>query len=275
MIDHISTLKQIKQGNMDGFQSTDIPALLEFMLHNIGHTDSKLRDNLIYSGFCRLILEDYLTSEQLTFLYKSAVSEDYLYYQIHDPNDSDAVFKRSFSALLIQLLLYKDKEHHFLDHDLLCETLPICVDYLLYEKDYRGFVEEKGWAHAVAHGSDMLAQVVAHPMYVQFAASKNCLQALQTCIWTEYAYIDEEDERMLAVLDELILKDLTSDALINWLTQLQSYHHPEHLIQYRVHWNIKKFITSLYIHLLKKQADERLCNELFQTFLANKDAAKA
>ena len=60
MDNHVSTLKQIKQGNMDCLQETDIPALLQFMLYNIGHTDSELRDNLIYSGFCRLILEDYL-----------------------------------------------------------------------------------------------------------------------------------------------------------------------------------------------------------------------
>ena len=148
------------------------------------------------------------------------------------------------------------------------------MNYLLYEKDYRGFVEGKGWAHAAAHGSDMLAQVVAHPLYHQFASKTNCLQALKTCLWTDYAFIDEEDERMLAVIDELLLKDLTSDALIEWLEELQSYNHPEHLIQYRVHWNIKKFITSLYIHLLKKQSDERLCNELFLTFLVNKNAAE-
>ena len=251
MDNHVSTLKQIKQGNMDCLQETDIPALLQFMLHNIGHTDSELRDNLIYSGFCRLILEDYLTAEQLIFLYKSVVSDDYLYYQIHEPNDSDAVFKRSFSALLIQLLLYKDKEHRFLKNEILSETFPVCVSYLQSETDYRGYVAEKGWAHAVAHGSDMLAQVVAHPMYHQFASSTNCLQALKSCLWTEYAYIDEEDERMLAVLDELLLKSLTSDALIEWLEELQSYNHPEHFIQYRVHWNIKKFITSLYIHLLR------------------------
>jgi hypothetical protein len=275
MNEYVSTLKKIIQNDMDSIQSIDIPALLQFMLHNIGHTDPELRDNLIYSGFCRLILDDYLTTVQLIFLYKSAVSDDYLYYQIHEPNDSDAVFKRSFSALLIQLLLYKDKEHHFLAHDLLRETLPICVEYLKFETDYRGFVEEKGWAHAVAHGSDMLAQAVAHPMYRQVSSSTNCLQALKSCIWTEYAYIDEEDERMLAVLDELLMKDLTSDALINWLEELQSYKHPEHLIKYRVHRNIKKFITSLYIHLLKKQSDDRLCNEIFLTFIAAKDDTQA
>lgn len=274
MNEQVSILKQIQQGNMDGIHSTDIPALLQFMLENIGHTDPHLRDNLIYSGFCRLILDNYLTNEQLKFLYKHAVSDDYLYFHIHERNESDAVFKRSFSTLLIQLLLHKDKEHRFLEDEILSETLPKGVNYLQLETDYRGYVAEKGWAHAVAHGSDMLAQVVAHPMFRQFASSKDCLQSLQACIWTDYAFIDEEDERMLAVLDELMLKDLTIDGLINWLEELQSYHHPEHLKSYRVHWNIKKFITSLYIHLLKKQSNERLCNDIFLKFLANKDAAK-
>jgi hypothetical protein len=59
MSEHVSILKQIQQGNMDNIHSTDVPALLQFMLHNIGHTDPEIRDNLIYSGFCRLILDDY------------------------------------------------------------------------------------------------------------------------------------------------------------------------------------------------------------------------
>ncbi len=269
MNEQVSILKQIQQGNMDSIQSCDTPTLLQFMLDNIGHTDPELRDNLIYSGFCRLISEDYLTAEQLISLYKNAVSDDFLYYLIHEQHQSDAVFKRSFSALLVQLLLYKDQEHRFLTNELLSETLPMCVNYLQFEKDYRGFVDEKGWAHAVAHGSDLLARTISHPMYLQFSSSANCLQALKSCIWTDYAYIDEEDERMLAVLDELLLKDLTNDALIKWLAELQSYDHPEHLINYRVHWNIKKFITSLYIHLVRKQSDDRLCNEIFLSFLKN------
>ena len=162
-----------------------------------------------------------------------------------------------------------------MDNELLCETLPICLDYLKVEKDYRGFIDEKGWAHAVAHGSDMLAQVVAHPMYHQFASSTNCLQSLKSCIWTDYAYIDEEDERMLVVLDELLLKGLTSEGLINWLAKLQAYEHSDFLMHYRVHWNVKKFITSLYIHLLKKQSNDRLCNDIFLEFLAAKDDSQA
>ena len=109
MNEHISTLKKIKQGEMECLQSDNISPLLQFMLENIGHPNPDLRDNLICSGFCHLISEDYLTKEQLKFLYKHAVSDDFLYFHIYEHHDSDAVFKRSFSALLIQLLLYKDK----------------------------------------------------------------------------------------------------------------------------------------------------------------------
>ncbi len=71
------------------------------------------------------------------------------------------------------------------------------VDYILREKDYQGFVEGKGWAHAVAHGADLLTSVVVHPGTDSERLFPIYLEGIKTCIGQEDGvYTDNEDERL-------------------------------------------------------------------------------
>ena len=79
-----------------------------------------------------------------------------------DNPQSDKVFTRTFTALLGALfwmqmlmnLLTIKQRHTWLDW---------AINYLRLEQDWRGFIPEKGWAHAVAHGSDLASTAVVHP----------------------------------------------------------------------------------------------------------------
>lgn len=88
----------------------DLNELIEYMLKNIGNTDSYLRDHLIYQGFCELILNDQFTKEQLILILKTCLDDGHLYLNITHNDLSDDVFTRSFSALVITLILGKDRE---------------------------------------------------------------------------------------------------------------------------------------------------------------------
>ena len=70
MNQHIKILEQINNKSFNpNFE--DLDQLLSYMLNNIGHTDSYIRDTLIYSGFCELILNNYLTDSQLILIAKT------------------------------------------------------------------------------------------------------------------------------------------------------------------------------------------------------------
>ena len=132
------------------------------------------------------------------------------------------------------------------------QALRKSINYLQLETDYRGYIEGKGWAHSVAHGSDLLTAAILHPLFHEVSSVPECLLTMKKCLQTEYAYIDEEDERLLQVVDALYEKGLTDAELTKWLKQLQIDEISDSLSTYRKQWNIKKFMYTLYAHLLRK-----------------------
>lgn len=85
--------------------------LLEDMLLNIGHIDSEVRDGYIYSYFYEWMAADLLTAEQLNFMIDFILKNQLLLTGIEN-TESDDVFTRTFSALLLVLLLAKDEKNH-------------------------------------------------------------------------------------------------------------------------------------------------------------------
>lgn len=77
--------------------------------------------------------------------------------------ESDAVFGRSFSALVLALVARRELDTPFLDDTGLAALLAALTHYAAHETDLRGYVEGRGWAHAPAHTADALAVVAQHP----------------------------------------------------------------------------------------------------------------
>lgn len=246
-----ATLETIVRKEVINLDLINIDELLQFMMQNIGNSDANLRDDLIYRGFCELILNEKLTVEQLVVLLNTCMDDEHLYLNISHNDPSDDVFTRSFSALVIALIFGKDRENRKLPEVLILEAIQRSVDYLKLEKDYRGFVNSKGWAHAVAHGSDLLAEAIAHPLMKDLHLCHKALQSLKSCLHTDYAFIDKEEARMLPVIDALLDKGLTDEQLLAWLKELHEIEIDEWHMKYRYEWNVKKFEATLLRHLLK------------------------
>ena len=69
---------------------------------------------------------------------------------------TDSVFRRSFSALILAECLERDNAHHLLPGGKVLEWGDRLATWYLRERDTRGFVPGKGWAHALAHGADAI-----------------------------------------------------------------------------------------------------------------------
>lgn len=258
---YISILENLKNRAL---QPIELQNLLHFMLENIGNPDPYIRDTLINSGFYELILNEKVTVEQVTNILQTCIDDQHLYLNIHQNEQNDAVFVRSFSALVIALIVYKDIENRYLPEALIIEALEKSSNYLNLETDYRGYIEERGWAHAVAHGSDLLAQVILHPLFDQILTVNQCLVTLQKCLTTAYAYIDDEDERMLPVIDGLLQNGLSDEQLKRWVIHLADFEEHDELKYYRKQWNVKRFLFTLYAHLLQTKRCEETSNWILQ-----------
>ncbi len=191
--------------------------LLKEMLTHIGSIDEQLRDHLIYRTFIDLLSDNLLSSQQLQYLFDTATGDDFLYANIGEQT-GDSVFTRSFSALLVASILAKDSELLILNDTSLDTFFKKIGRYLLLEKDTRGHVEGKGWAHSIAHGADLAAMTIKHPKFdLQHAPS--ILHALKLATWKDVVYVNDEEERFVNIIEALLARDYSEEALTEWVEQ--------------------------------------------------------
>ena len=71
------------------------------------------------------------------------------------------VFRRTFSALILDSIVKAANASSDSDPVLMASIAAAMDRYALEEHDLRGHVAPFGWAHAVAHGADVLASLMA------------------------------------------------------------------------------------------------------------------
>ncbi|MCP3422152.1 DUF2785 domain-containing protein [Nocardioides pinisoli] len=76
---------------------------------------------------------------------------------------TDTVFRRSFSSLILATCMERDNEQHLLPGAKIMEWGDHAATWFLTERDTRGFVPGKGWAHTIAHGADTIGALAGSP----------------------------------------------------------------------------------------------------------------
>lgn len=234
------------------------------MLKNIGDVDSELRDDLIYSTFSQWICEkDYFSNEELCDILSTVMDDNHLFYHIGNEND-DTVFTRTFSVLVIALILYKHGEKQFLEPDMFIKVKDNIIKYYTKEKDFRGYTVEKGWAHGAAHGADVLDELVERKECNE-TIHHEILDAIEKALQNgKYIFSHEEDERITNAVYNIIEKNLIGyESIINWiegLTQCCDWERSHS--QYITRVNTKNLIRSLYFRLLHKKSPVELIDTL-------------
>lgn len=192
---------------------------IDFMLNNIGNTDSHLRDDVIYTLFARGFIENGFTNQQQKLIAQKFIQANNLFQDINQPQ-GDAIFLRSFSALLGNLILTKDTQEKFLTSKQQNLLFNWSIQYLTQEKDYRGFVQSKGWAHAIAHGSDFLAATLSHPNFKP-QNLQEILQIIPNILASlTQPLVDDEEERLANAFAQGIKNNKI--ALINFVNLIKS-----------------------------------------------------
>ncbi|MCV43165.1 DUF2785 domain-containing protein [Listeria monocytogenes] len=222
--------------------------IIDTMLSYLSSVDSELRDNIAYNIFFKwLVGQDNLTTDQKRRIYNYAVNKNNLLFKINII-DSDAVFQRSFLALIIALLLENNKVHNFLTNNEIRKTMNLLIELLEKEKNTHSFIEEKGWAHCIAHTADALDELI-----YQRTISEIEVKKIMTAITFFYKtnpniLTGEEDERLSNILiTALFEQKINIEEVKNWLNSL-SEAIPNHLPEIPL-INIKQFTQTLLIKL--------------------------
>lgn len=244
-------LRRIAKNNYFLAEGESAEQYIEPMLKYIGDTDAELRDELIYETLCDWIGDKaYVQDDRLRQLLDVLLDNDHLMYHLGNDGDS-TVLTRSFSALAIVIILAEHRKRNILTADQFRHVKEAIIQYLMHENDFRGYVPGYGWAHAAAHGADMLEELV------------QCKESDPAVIWEilicmkrilhngRHLLCHEEDERLVrAVYWVFKLHAPFQVHLRTWLEDLTDLKGIEdQRMQYIARVNTKNFVRCFYFRL--------------------------
>lgn len=156
-------LQQLHSGLDDGSLTAISDDQLKVLLPQLGSLNPMIRDRGCYYLLNEALQQQILTADQLGLIFDTLVRDDQLFSHIDEP-ENDAVYRRSFSVLILSVLIYADHAGiTFLTSARLEQVVQQFTVYLLLERDTRGFVGDQGWAHAYTHIGNLLDELADEP----------------------------------------------------------------------------------------------------------------
>lgn len=189
--------------------------LTEILFGYLRSTDPILRDDIAYTVYANWLKRELYAREVILSHVDTLLSN--LEKGIGE-TESDTVFLRAFAVLFLAEIVHNDNKKPLLDKATVKQILEKGLWYLKAEKDPRGHVPVKGWAHALAHTADLLL-VLGCNAHVTEAELWRLLTGIADKMThaTEQVYIHGEDERLASAVIEILRRDLVS------LNQLEAW----------------------------------------------------
>lgn len=203
-----------RKGAVDG----DARALIPELVSLLGSTDPAIRDGLGYEVAVMWIAPDGpLGAEGVRALAARLRAE--LRVGLPATGESDATFKRSFAALVLSAIAWRDTKSPVLSDAELAALLDDAVWYAAHEVDLRGHTGAKGWCHAAAHTGDLLEFLARNPR-IRGDDAARILDAIAELVDRRHGYIMHHGEelRLSAPVIELLQRDaITTEQFAGWL----------------------------------------------------------
>jgi hypothetical protein len=135
---------------------------------------------------------------------------------------TDSVFRRSFSALVLTACVERDNREHLLPVDVVLGWADPALGWFTRERDLRGWVQGSGWAHAVAHGADLIA-AFARSRHLEAAHLGVLLDVIaeRLAAPTATVLVDGEDDRLAHATLVLLRRNLVDQSTLDdWVGAL-------------------------------------------------------
>ncbi|WP_163529762.1 DUF2785 domain-containing protein [Halobacillus ihumii] len=252
----IDVLQPIKDNDFTLPEGKSLQELTTLMLQRIGTVHPVLRDDLIHEIITAFIERGHYNNEQVKNILQSVLNKNYLFYRIgNSKKEEDAVFKRSFSVLLIPPIMKRHREHPFLKEEEVHRVWENLKKYMQQESDHRGYVPGKGWAHAMAHAADALDSVAACDE-ITSEEVKQMLPIIRTQFLIDQPYLFDEEERMVTAILTMF-KKIERQERLEWVETLlyirESWDNPNEDIIIN---NCKHLLRALYFRVLEGDHDQ-------------------
>ena len=205
------------------------------------------RDDLAYKGFFALLRNRQLTNATMLAL------ADNLQARLNAPEGDG--FERPFAALILSEVARADRVQPFLTAERRAQLLDASLTWFTDIRDYRGFDDQYGWRHSVAHGADLLLQLSLNPAFgkPELARIRDAVAAQISP--ANHFYVYGEGQRLANPIIYIATRGVFTEAeWTAWLTQVASpaplaswndaFAHNSDLA--RVH-DVAQFMQALYL----------------------------
>lgn len=226
------------------------------LMDYIGDIDGELRNDLLYGVLVNWIIADVLTFEEAHDIFMIALDEKHIFNGLGEINDT--VFNRTFSVEVAACIIYKHRKL-LSDSDILMAFNKV-LKFYNEDKDVRGFVEDKSWAHGAAHGADALNELIQCQI-IGYEELKQILDSIYKKININYyGYINNEDERMISAIKAILERDIVPVGEIEeWIRSFGNIEKtgivPDYLF---IEFNVTLFLKSLYFRLSDNKKYEQI-----------------
>ncbi|ERI93407.1 hypothetical protein HMPREF1982_01831 [Clostridiales bacterium oral taxon 876 str. F0540] len=226
------------------------------LMDYIGDIDGELRDDLLWSVLAAWIMEDVLTPEEAHDIFVIALDEKHVLNGLGEINDT--VFCRTFSVEAVACIIYKHRK--FLSDSDILRAFNTVLKFYNEDRDVRGYVEGKRWAHGAAHGADALMEL-AQCEVIGYEGLKEILASIHKKININYyGYINNEDERMISAVKAVLERDIIpKEEIEEWIRSFGNIEKkgivPDYLF---TEHNVTLFLKSLYFRLVDNTKYEQI-----------------
>ena len=212
----------------------------------LGSSDPEVRDDIAYNILSTWI---YKTHQLDTATVRALTAERLGNLAAVSNGESKAVLRRSFSALMLSVVVAHDNAEPYLEKQEFRKIWDGALAYLSAETDLRGYENGVGWMHSAAHTADLL-KFLARSRYVESADQAALLAAVRRKLsLAPIVFIYGEDERYArTVLSIIMRKDFDVEAFKKWAAELRpTFPEGADLNEQKLHGvqNVKNFLAKL------------------------------
>jgi len=213
-------LKSIVENRFAVPYNYEVAQLTPDLMENLGAVESELRDYsymILSSWIWGWYDRTYYSDEELWDLADHAKRN--IKIGLGDL-ESDGVFLRTYSILLLNDLTDFDRQHPYLEEEEIRDRMEVYLTYLEKEQDLRGYVSsQKGWAHGIAHVADSLA-ILSQSPYLNRSDLMRLLNGIATKLRQPMpsVYLHSEEERLARAAVRIFQHNLmTIEQISSWL----------------------------------------------------------
>lgn len=189
------------------------------LLTQLGSTEQALREELVYPILDAWISRGYYSVDDLNNM---AIQLSSNLTNGLGEQGTDTVLLRSYSLLTLTSIVYEDGRQRWLENGLVMQLFEDALAHLAAEKDLRGYDNEQGWLHAIAHSADYLFAFALHPL-IEARDLERVMDAVAAKVSEPVAhvYLYSEEERLTRTVMGVLQRDMLPLAFfVGWLQRL-------------------------------------------------------